>query len=139
PERRLCAGRKPPDEEIRIGEIRLRPHRGRATRMGGEESVRGLSFAAHHGGVFRSVHGRRSAVALRLRASDRGRAGDDRRQSRPRAEGPVRRAGRPAGNSTLAKSLWHDAPLEPSDIDVASIYDVYPTMVLAQANDLGLI
>ena len=27
----------------------------------------------------------------------------------------------------------------PADIDVASIYDDYPTMVLAQANDLGLI
>ena len=29
--------------------------------------------------------------------------------------------------------------MKPGDIDVASIYDDYPTMVLAQLNDLGLI
>ena len=29
--------------------------------------------------------------------------------------------------------------MRPDDIDVASIYDDYPTMVLAQADDLGFI
>ncbi|AMN43829.1 thiolase family protein [Rhodoplanes sp. Z2-YC6860] len=43
------------------------------------------------------------------------------------------------GISTFAKDLWRDAHVQPSDIDVASIYDDYPTMVLAQANDLGLV
>ena len=33
-ERRLCAGGEPPDQEIRPGEIRLRPHRHRAARNG---------------------------------------------------------------------------------------------------------
>jgi acetyl-CoA acetyltransferase len=43
------------------------------------------------------------------------------------------------GISTFAKDLWHDAHVQPGDIDLASIYDDYPTMVLAQANDLGLV
>jgi acetyl-CoA acetyltransferase len=43
------------------------------------------------------------------------------------------------GISTFADELWKIAGVKPSDIDVASIYDDYPTMVLAQANDLGLI
>jgi acetyl-CoA acetyltransferase len=43
------------------------------------------------------------------------------------------------GISTFAKDLWREAHVQPGDIDVASIYDDYPTMVLAQANDLGLI
>src|SRR4051794_12925848 len=43
------------------------------------------------------------------------------------------------GISTFAKDLWRDAHVQPQDIDLASIYDDYPTMVLAQANDLGLI
>ena len=43
------------------------------------------------------------------------------------------------GISTFAKDLWRDAHVLPGDIDVASIYDDYPTMVLAQANDLGLV
>ena len=43
------------------------------------------------------------------------------------------------GISTFAKDLWRDAHVQPGDVDVASIYDDYPTMVLAQANDLGLI
>ena len=34
-ERRLCAGDQPADEEIRLAEIRLRPARRRATRLGG--------------------------------------------------------------------------------------------------------
>jgi acetyl-CoA acetyltransferase len=43
------------------------------------------------------------------------------------------------GISTFATELWQEAGVQPSDIDLASIYDDYPTMVLAQANDLGLI
>ena len=43
------------------------------------------------------------------------------------------------GISTFAKELWHEAHVQPEDIDLASIYDDYPTMVLAQANDLGLV
>jgi acetyl-CoA acetyltransferase len=43
------------------------------------------------------------------------------------------------GISTFAKDLWRDAHVQPTDIDLASIYDDYPTMVLAQANDLGLV
>jgi len=42
------------------------------------------------------------------------------------------------GISTFAEELWQEAGAGPEDIDVASIYDDYPTMVLAQANDLGL-
>src|SRR3954471_11990595 len=43
------------------------------------------------------------------------------------------------GISTFARELWQEAGVRPDDINVASIYDDYPTMVLAQANDLGLI
>jgi acetyl-CoA acetyltransferase len=43
------------------------------------------------------------------------------------------------GASTFAKEMWQEAGVRPDDIDVASIYDDYPTMVLAQAHDLGLI
>ena len=43
------------------------------------------------------------------------------------------------GISTFAEELWREAGVRPHDIQVASIYDDYPTMVLAQANDLGLI
>ena len=42
------------------------------------------------------------------------------------------------GISTFATQLWQAAGVRPDDIDVASLYDDYPTMVLAQANDLGL-
>jgi acetyl-CoA acetyltransferase len=42
------------------------------------------------------------------------------------------------GISTFAHELWQAAGVRPDDIDVASLYDDYPTMVLAQANDLGL-
>jgi acetyl-CoA acetyltransferase len=42
------------------------------------------------------------------------------------------------GISTFASELWQAAGVQPDDIDVASLYDDYPTMVLAQANDLGL-
>jgi acetyl-CoA acetyltransferase len=43
------------------------------------------------------------------------------------------------GISTFADALWAEAGARPDDIDLASIYDDYPTMVLAQANDLGLV
>jgi acetyl-CoA acetyltransferase len=43
------------------------------------------------------------------------------------------------GISTFTSELWASAGVKPSDIDVASIYDDYPTMVLAQLNDLRLI
>ena len=126
-ERRLCAGREPADEEIRAGEIRLRPHRRRAARMGGGQSLRGLSHADDDGRVSRRADGRRSAVALRLRAGDRGRAGDHRGAAATGAEGAARRAGARAsatasttttsratglqtGISTFADELWRDAP-----------------------------
>ena len=43
------------------------------------------------------------------------------------------------GISTFANELWQSAGVRPDDIDLASIYDDYPTMVLAQLNDLGLV
>jgi len=43
------------------------------------------------------------------------------------------------GISTFVSDLWKAAGVAPADIDVASIYDDYPTMVLAQLNDLGMI
>jgi acetyl-CoA acetyltransferase len=43
------------------------------------------------------------------------------------------------GIGTFAAELWQEAGVRQDDIDVASIYDDYPTMVLAQANDLGLV
>ena len=43
------------------------------------------------------------------------------------------------GISTFADELWKSAGRAPERIDVARIYDDYPTMVLAQANDLGLV
>jgi acetyl-CoA acetyltransferase len=43
------------------------------------------------------------------------------------------------GISTFADELWKAAGARPEDVDLASIYDDYPTMVLAQANDLGLV
>ena len=43
------------------------------------------------------------------------------------------------GISTFAHELWQAAGAAPSDIDVASIYDDYPAMVLAQLDDLGMI
>jgi acetyl-CoA acetyltransferase len=43
------------------------------------------------------------------------------------------------GISTFATELWRAAGVAPADIDVASIYDDYPTMVLAQLDDLGMI
>ena len=43
------------------------------------------------------------------------------------------------GISTFAGELWQAAGVRPEDVDIASIYDDYPTMVLAQLNDLGMI
>lgn len=43
------------------------------------------------------------------------------------------------GISTFAPELWEAAGFGPDEIDVASIYDDYPAMVLAQLNDLGMI
>jgi acetyl-CoA acetyltransferase len=43
------------------------------------------------------------------------------------------------GISTFAADLWQAAGVAPADIDVASIYDDYPSMVLAQLDDLGFI
>jgi acetyl-CoA acetyltransferase len=43
------------------------------------------------------------------------------------------------GISTFASDLWREAQVRSDEVDLASIYDDYPTMVLAQLNDLGLI
>jgi len=43
------------------------------------------------------------------------------------------------GASVFAKDLWNHAGVGPGDIDVASVYDDYPAMVLAQLDDLGFI
>jgi len=43
------------------------------------------------------------------------------------------------GISTFARELWKAASVDPGDVDVASIYDDYPAMVLAQLDDLGMI
>jgi acetyl-CoA acetyltransferase len=43
------------------------------------------------------------------------------------------------GISTFATEFWREAGVRPDDVDLASLYDDYPTMVLAQANDLGLV
>jgi len=43
------------------------------------------------------------------------------------------------GISTFADDLWREAGVSPGDIHVASIYDDYPTMILAQLDDLGMI
>jgi acetyl-CoA acetyltransferase len=43
------------------------------------------------------------------------------------------------GISTFAEDMWKKAGLSPADVDVLSIYDDYPAMVLAQLDDLGMI
>jgi acetyl-CoA acetyltransferase len=43
------------------------------------------------------------------------------------------------GASTFAGELWEEAGVGPDDIDVASMYDDYPAMVVAQLNDLGFV
>jgi acetyl-CoA acetyltransferase len=43
------------------------------------------------------------------------------------------------GLSNYTTELWDAAGVRPADIDLACIYDDYPSMVLAQLNDLGMI
>jgi acetyl-CoA acetyltransferase len=43
------------------------------------------------------------------------------------------------GISAFVRQLWTEAGVHPDAIDVASIYDDYPAMVLAQLHDLGMI
>ena len=43
------------------------------------------------------------------------------------------------GIGTFAGELWQAAGVAAGDVDLASVYDDYPAMVLAQLNDLGLI
>lgn len=46
-------------------------------------------------------------------------------------------SGLQTGLKQIKDTLWSQAQLNPSDIDVCSIYDDYPVMVLAQLEDLG--
>jgi acetyl-CoA acetyltransferase len=41
------------------------------------------------------------------------------------------------GLAETASGLWEEAGLGPKDVDVASVYDDYPVMVLVQLSDLG--
>jgi acetyl-CoA acetyltransferase len=41
------------------------------------------------------------------------------------------------GLAETAAGLWEEAGLGPEDVDVASVYDDYPVMVLVQLSDLG--
>jgi acetyl-CoA acetyltransferase len=41
------------------------------------------------------------------------------------------------GLATVRDALWRDAGLAPSDMDLVSVYDDYPAMILAQLIDLG--
>jgi acetyl-CoA acetyltransferase len=41
------------------------------------------------------------------------------------------------GLAETASGLWDEAGLGPEDVDVASVYDDYPVMVLVQLSDLG--
>ena len=43
------------------------------------------------------------------------------------------------GLNSLAESFWSDARSEPDLVDVVSVYDDYPVMVLIQLADLGFI
>ena len=47
------------------------------------------------------------------------------------------RDGLATGLSECQARLWDEAEAGPSDIDVASLYDDYPAIVVAQLNDLG--
>jgi acetyl-CoA acetyltransferase len=48
-----------------------------------------------------------------------------------------RGSGLRTGIAEAAQVLWTEAGLGPGDVDVASVYDDYPAMVLAQLADLG--
>ncbi len=43
------------------------------------------------------------------------------------------------GLAEAAQGLWEEATLGPEEVDVASVYDDYPVMVLAQLTDLGFV
>ena len=43
------------------------------------------------------------------------------------------------GLAAIADDLWSRAQLAPEEVDVVSVYDDYPVMVLVQLADLGLI
>lgn len=43
------------------------------------------------------------------------------------------------GHSKIREALWNAAGVGPSDVDLASVYDDYPVMVIEQLADLGLI
>jgi acetyl-CoA acetyltransferase len=43
------------------------------------------------------------------------------------------------GLARIRDSLWEAAGIGPDEVDVISLYDDYPVMVLAQAEDVGLI
>lgn len=43
------------------------------------------------------------------------------------------------GASVFSEDLWNQSGVGPRDIDVASVYDDYPAMVIAQLDDLGFI
>jgi len=43
------------------------------------------------------------------------------------------------GISSFANKMWEETKMSPDDIDVLSIYDDYPAMVIAQLNDLKMI
>jgi acetyl-CoA acetyltransferase len=43
------------------------------------------------------------------------------------------------GLASAAEELWRSAGLGPGDVDVISVYDDYPAMVLAQLDDLGFV
>ena len=104
------------------------------------------------------VHGRaargRSADALRLRAARRGRGRARRHRGRPDAAPPdepcmIRSLastfnaepqdgdGLRTGLADAAPGLWEAAGRGPDEIDVVSVYDDYPAMVLVQLADLG--
>ncbi|MGH2781665.1 MAG: thiolase family protein [Thermoleophilaceae bacterium] len=43
------------------------------------------------------------------------------------------------GLAEVAPRLWEEAELGPADVDVASVYDDYPALVLVQLEDLGFV
>lgn len=43
------------------------------------------------------------------------------------------------GLTTVAPELWNRAEVDPADVDLISVYDDYPVMVLVQLADLGLV